>query len=313
MENMAISLIFGLTVFIIVYLFIKVFFEMRSTLESRLQAIERLGGDRPREKKKRADKKSSERKIFFRLGKKLEKDLENAGLKMDPENFMLIWLLCAAGPGMAGFLFMGNPVFGTVFLAAGLIAPKIYLSMCRSKRIALFSSQLGDALMVISNCLRSGLSIKQAMQRVTEDMPDPLRGEFQKAIVKLDYGASLDDVLREIADNMENRDMTLLNAAIGLNQKVGGSLADILDTVVGTIRERIQIRQQLKVLTAMGRISGWIIGLMPVFMLAYFMLVNPEYMGWFFVTPAGNITLAAAAVWELIGILAVRKIVNIKL
>lgn len=312
MENIVLSLLFGLIVYIIVYLFIKIFFEMRSTLEKRMQAIERMGGkgSGQRQEKKKG---RGRRKPLIRLGAQFEKSVHDAGLNISPENFLFVWILCAALPGMVGFLVLRSVALGILLSLAGLVIPLIYLRIKRTRRINSFSIQLGDALMIISNCLRSGLSFKQAMQRVTEDMPDPLRTEFQTAVAKMNYGAAMEDVLREIARDMEDRDMDLLNAAIGLNQKVGGSLADIVDTVVGTIRERIQIRQQLRTLTAMGRMSGWVIGLMPVIMLTYFMISNPDYMGWFFTSVIGNIVLAAAALWELIGILVIRKIVNIKL
>lgn len=311
MEIWMISLLFGLIVFLIIYLVLKVFVEMRSSLEKRMKAIEELGdtsGTHQKEKKEKV-----QRRPLFRAGARLTASVEDAGVTMSPDNFLFLWALCVTVPGLVGFLILQSPIFGLLFAAVGGFLPMVYLKFKRSRRVSQFSTQLGDALMVISNCLRSGLSFKQAMQRVIEDMPDPLRGEFQKGIVKLNYGAPLDDVLKEIAANMDNRDMNLLTAAIGLNQRVGGSLAEIVDTVVGTIRERIQIRQQLKALTAMGRMSGWIIGLLPVIMLAYFMFSNPDYMGWFFRTLVGNIVLGAAAVWEIIGILIIRKIVNIKL
>lgn len=312
MKNLLISLTFGAIVFVIVYLVGKVFFDLRTSLEKRMRSIEQIGVD-VKTAHNEVKKKKNSKKKHIHVSDRFSGALASAGLHIDPENYLVLWGVSATVPAIAGFFLAQSLVLGIVLMIAGLIAPYVYLRVMRARRMAAFSTQLGDALRVICNCLRSGLSFRQALERISQDMPEPLRSLFQNAANKLNYGAALEDVLGEIATDMESRDLELLNAAIGLNQRVGGGLAEIVETVSETIRERIQIRQQLRTLTAMGRMSGWILGLMPVALLGYFMITNPDYMGWFFTSLTGNIVLALAGAWELLGVLVIQKIVNIKL
>lgn len=313
MQAWIFSLLFGLAVFVIVYVVGKIWFDLPIGLDKRMRSIEEIGsitkGTGANGRKRSNRKKNQNLKVSERFAH----SLEAAGIDIEPENYLVIWGLSATIPGIVGFLALGNPVVGALLFVAGVIAPIIYVRIRRARRVSMFSAQLGDALMIISNCLRSGLSFRQAMERVASDMPDPLKTVFQNGANKLNYGAALEDVLSDIARDMESGDMELLNAAVTLNQRVGGGLAEIVDTASGTIRERIQMRQRLRALSSMGRMSGWVLGLMPVVLLIFFSVTNPTYVEWFFKTTSGNIVLGVAAGWEIIGIVVIQKIVNIKL
>lgn len=307
------SLFFGLAVFVIVYVVGKVFFEFPVNLEKRMRSIEDIGSIAKGANSSARRKNGRRKKQKVQVGERFARSLEAAGMDIEPENYLFIWGLCATVPGLIGFLVLGNPVLGAILVVAGMVAPIVYVRVKRARRVSLFAAQLGDALMIISNCLRSGLSFRQAMERVSSDMPDPLKTVFQNGANKLNYGAALEDVLSDIARDMESGDMELLNAAVTLNQRVGGGLADIVDTASSTIRERIQMRQRLRALSSMGRMSGWVLGLMPVALLLFFSVANPTYVEWFFKTTAGNIVLGLAAGWEILGVVVIQKIVNIKL
>lgn len=313
MKVWLLSLFFGVAVFVIVYVVGKVFFEFSLGLEKRMRNIEEIGSIAKGVNSSARRKNARKKKQKVQVGERFARSLEAAGIDIEPENYLFLWALCATVPGIVGFLMLGNPALGAVLMIAGMVGPLVYVRMKRARRVSMFAAQLGDALMIISNCLRSGLSFRQAMERVAADMPDPLKTVFQNGANKLNYGAALEDVLADIARDMESGDMELLNAAVTLNQRVGGGLAEIVDTASSTIRERIQMRQRLRALSSMGRMSGWVLGLMPVVLLVFFSVTNPAYVEWFFKTTSGNIVLGLAAGWEILGIVVIQKIVNVKL
>ena len=243
---------------------------------------------------------------------KISFELSLSGINLKAEEFLLIWLITGLAIPLLCFLAFKNALVALGVAAFGVVIPPMVVSRHKKKRTALFETQLMDALIVISNCLRAGFTFQQAMSSITTDMPEPISIEFGKVLREINLGFSMETALTDMVARLRNDDLDLLVSAVLIQKQVGGNLADILDNIAGTISERLKLKGEVKVLTASGRTSGMIIGLLPVFLLAFLMIINPSYVGLFFTTTMGIVMLCIAVVLELIGFLVIRKIVNIK-
>ena len=143
-------------------------------------------------------------------------------------------------------------------------------------------------------------------------MPDPISQEFRRVVREVNYGMSIDESLAGVAERMQSRELDMVNSAVIIQQRTGGNLAEIIEKVSITISDRIKIKNAVRVLTAQGRISGWIIGGLPVFLLVYLSLSAPDYVSVFFTTGLGRMALLLAAVLEIIGFFIISRLVNIK-
>ena len=182
----------------------------------------------------------------------------------------------------------------------------------RAKRIKMFANQLNEALLIISNALRAGFTFRHALARVAEDLPDPISQEFRRVVREVNYGMSIDESLAGVAGRMQSKEMDMVNSAVVIQQRTGGNLAEIIEKVTITISDRIKIKNTVRVLTAQGRASGWVIGGLPVFLLAYLSLSAPDYVSVFFTTSIGRVALVLAAILEGIGFFIINRLVDIK-
>ena len=186
------------------------------------------------------------------------------------------------------------------------------MQISRRKRIAKFNNQLNDALLIIGNSLRSGFTFRHSLSRVAEDLPDPISEELRRVIREVNYGASINDSLGQLAKKMESKELEIINSAVIIQQRSGGNLAEIIDKVSETISERIKMKNKIKALTAQGRMSGIVIGAIPVFLAFMLYLINPGYMLTFFDSTAGIIILIFSFIWEVIGFIIINKMVDVK-
>lgn len=266
------------------------------------------------EKKKKEKAKSSPFLWLFK-GKALEKlgeELAMAAIPLRAEEFMMIWIMVALLPASLVALFKFNIFVCTALVAAGLITPMALLQNARKKRMALLDKQLVDALTIIGNCLRAGFSFNQAMESIANEMPDPIAKEFTKALREIKLGLPMEKALLNMVDRLQNADLELIVSAVLIQRQVGGNLSEILDNIAETIKQRLMIKGQIRVLTSTGRTSGMVVGLLPLFLLGILMIINPDYVSTFFTTNIGKALLAVGAVMEVTGFLIVRKIVDVK-
>lgn len=275
--------------------------------------------DEIKEDKSASEKQSREPKLkgrprldFLHISQSMKDDILLSGIKMRPEEFVLFWILLIFGPAALSFTVSPNLLRALILILVGTFALPLYLKMAINKRLALFERQLGDALMVISNGLRAGFSFPQALDNVAKDLADPIRAEFKSVVRELQLGGDMETALTKVATRMNSDDMKLLATAVVVQQQVGGNLAEILDTISQTIRERLSIKRSVRTLTAQGRISGKIIGFLPIVLLIILSVLNPTYMQPFFTTTYGHIMLLIGTVMECIGFLVIRKIVDVK-
>ncbi len=241
-------------------------------------------------------------------------ELSRADIPMRPEEFII---LCLGGGFLAGVvmaIFAGNVMMlPLTFIAAGIIAPLLYIRIKKQKRVTNFNSQLASALPTMANSLRVGFSLFQAMKSLSEEMSPPLATEFSRTLQEINLGTRVDDSLENLSDRVKSDDLELVVMAMIIQRQVGGNLSEVLDNIAHTIQERIKIQREIQTLTAQGKISGLVVGFMPFALALILFIINPEYMTTLFTHPLGLVMLAMAFCSQMIGVFLIRKIVNIKM
>lgn len=249
---------------------------------------------------------------FVYVSKNFAEDINIAGLNIRGEEFVFIWILVAVIPAFLVYSITGSLIKSIFCIAIFAAIPPIYLRLKISRKRVEFEKQLEGSLQVLANGVRSGFSFQQALNNLSKDMPDPLGAEFRAANREVRLGIDVETAFSKIAQRMDSEDVRILTAAIVIQQQVGGSLSTILDAISGTIRDRLNMKALVRTLTAQGRISGLIIGIIPIGLLGIISIVNPGYTEIFFTTTYGHILLAIAVTLEGIGFLVIRKIIDIK-
>lgn len=253
-------------------------------------------------------------KIFIKMSltKRAEAELAKAALLLKGEEFILINLLTATLPAALFYLLTANLGLGVILGIGGLVVPWIVLDKAKQKRVLRFNNQIGDALTIMSSSLRAGFSFLQAMELVSKEMPAPIGEEFARALLEMNLGTSTEEALQKMTQRIESDDLDLIVTAVTIQRQVGGNLSEVLDNISHTIRERIRIKGEIKTLTAQGKMSGIVIGLLPLAICAFLFVVNPEYMKPLFTTTMGLAILVGGVVSQFIGIMVIKKIIAIE-
>jgi len=243
--------------------------------------------------------------------KKMELELDKADIPLKGEEFILINLLAVVVPAGLVLLLFRNLPLGIILASAGLVLPKVFVQRAKKKRAARFNSQIGDALVVMSNSLRAGFSFLQAMEMVSKEMQPPIADEFARSLREMNLGTPTEEAMLNLVGRIESDDLDLVVTAVLIQRQVGGNLSEVLDNISHTIRERVRIKGEIKTLTAQGRISGMIIGLLPVVVALFLSVINPSYMNKLFTTATGMAALTGGVISQGIGIVLIKKIVDI--
>jgi len=217
--------------------------------------------------------------------------------------FFAMWFLAILG----GSLLFGLLGLGVPFAVRAMIKRKV------ERRRAHFAEQLPDNLQVLASALRAGHSLVGALSVVVEDAAEPSRSEFRRVVADEQLGVSLEDALNVVVHRMDNRDLQQVGLVAALQRETGGNMAEVLDRVTETIREKFEIRRIVQTLTAQGRMSRWVVSLLPVILLASISVLNPTYVEPLFKETFGRVLLAIAAIMLVAGSLVIKKIVDIKL
>jgi tight adherence protein B len=245
------------------------------------------------------------------LSGKIDAKIERAGAPLRTGEFLVaVIAACMVGAVIGGAL-LGNVLFAFLTAAAGAAAPFIWLSFAARRRMTKLHSQLADILMILANALRAGHSFMQALDLVAQEIGDPAGEEFGRLVAEVRLGRPVDDALNSLADRIGSEDFKWALLAVNIQREVGGNLAEVLDTVSETIRERDGIRRQIDVLTAEGRLSVWILSGLPVVIALYLAWVNPEYLALLFNNGLGILMTVTATVMLGLGILWMKKVVKI--
>jgi tight adherence protein B len=294
----------------------------RSVVEERLgryseSAAVAIAGEEPAKAGERSTPLSD---FFNRLGEGtslfegISRDLARADLKLRPGEYIAVIIISAIVVGAIGALIARNAIFGVLAMFVGGLLPRIYVSRAQGKRLKMFDNQLGDMLSLMVNGLRAGYSTLMAMEAVSREMPSPIADEFRRVVQEIQLGISMDEALNHLVRRINSDDLDMVITAIDVQREVGGNLAEVLDNISETIRERVRIRGEIMALTAMGRYTAWIISLLPVFMVVFLYLANREYLMQFFnpgTRMCGIPLLILAGLMIIAGFIAVQKIVNI--
>lgn len=271
--------------------------------------VKEYAPSRTREKQKQKGKGG---RLTIKITEIITNELITANVLMRPEEFLILWIVLIFVPGGLAALLNHNPIPAFTLIGLGAVLPPVYIQRQKRKRMISFENQLGDVLAIISNCLRSGLTFQQAMENIAKEMPDPIAREFGRAVREIKYGNTVEKALHNMTVRIKSADLLLTVSAVLIQRQVGGNLSEVLDNISETIKERLKIKDEIRVLTATGRISGTVIGMLPVGIGVILLLLNPDYITLFFETTMGKMLLVLAGVLELIGFLFVKKIVTVK-
>lgn len=237
--------------------------------------------------------------------------LENAGLRLSQADFLLLVLIGAFVGALVGLVVAG-PLLAILLVIAAPFVGHLVLGFLAGKRRTKFGDQLGDTLQLLSGSLRAGHSILRALDAAANESQAPTSEEMRRVVSETSLGRDLLVSLNDTAERMQNEDFVWISQAIQINREVGGNLAEVLDQVNETIRERNEIKGHIKALAAEGKFSAYILMALPVGIVAMLMLVNPGYMDKMFTTPLGWIMVAASVILMTIGGLWMRKIIDLK-
>jgi len=239
--------------------------------------------------------------------------LEAAGSSLNASEWLLLHTAITLGAGFVGTLLgSGRLVIGVVFLAVGAVLPWFYLGFRRRRRRKAFNNGLPDTLQLMSGSLLAGLSLAQAIDTIVREGSEPIASEFRRVLVETRLGVSLETALSGVAERFDSKDFEWVVMAINIQRKVGGNLAELLDTVAGTIREREYMRRQVAALAAEGKLSAFVLGGLPPAFLVYLVFTKYDYVSVLFTRPLGWLMLGGGTLILTVGAFWMSRIVKVE-
>lgn len=242
----------------------------------------------------------------------IKEDLAQADLTLTVTEYLMIRGALVILLGVAGYLLQQNLLVALVLAVVGLFLPTIYVSSRQSQRLKKFDSQLPDVLDHLQGSLRAGYGLLQAVEWVSRQLPDPAGAEFDRVMREVQLGRGLMEALESMVRRIPSDDLSLIVTAINIQYEVGGSLAEILEIVAHTIRERVRIMGEIRVLTSQQRYSGYVLMIMPIALAVFLVMINPEYEMRLFAPGPTLCIPIGAAVLMVVGFFAMRRIVDIE-
>lgn len=309
-----------LTTFILMIGFFKLIEEKERPID-RLNAYINIGVPHAYRDEEKKGHVSVLRRIGQQLGKirllkhmtrSTSDTLLQADLPLTGEELTVLQLLVAIPVSYVILLISGDVLFGIIGFFILWMMPIFYIRYKRNLRIKKFNEQLGDALVIFSNSLKAGYSYLQAVKSVAKEMPDPISKEFSSVLKEMQFGLDQNQSLRNMLERVNSEDLSLMVTAIIIQRETGGNLSEILDNIASTIRDRVRLQGEVKTLTAQGRFSGMIVAAVPFALGLFMYMVNKPYIMLLFTEPIGRMMLGMALVNEVIGVILIKKIVQIK-
>jgi tight adherence protein B len=234
--------------------------------------------------------------------------LERAGIPLRVGEYMTVRFAVAFLLFLVTFLVTRNVLIALPMAPIGYFLPRWYVSSRRRRRQARINAQLEEMLTLVSNSLRSGYGLLQSFEYASRQLAPPLASELKRMLQEANLGAGAEDAIQALGDRIASADMEMVVTAIAIQRSVGGNLAQTLDSVAYTMRERDRIRGEIKTLTAQQRMTGVIIGALPIFVGLAMFAMNPDYMSLLFTETAGRVILLVAAGLEGLGIVLIRSV-----
>jgi tight adherence protein B len=259
------------------------------------------------------------------FGANLARDIARADLKLKPSEFLALWAASIIGiPFLFVVLSLGLPALRSplallVGAFVGFMLPRFWLGRRKSGRLGAFNKQLPDTITLLANGLRAGSSFLQAVELVVRESRPPISTEFQRVIREVNLGLPFEAAMENMVRRVRSEDLELMATAINIQHTVGGNLAEILDSIAFTIRERIRIKGEIRTLTAQQRLSGYVVGFLPIALAGFLFVAAPQFMAPMFDKPPealglplGVVILAFGGFMMFIGFMLIRKIVDIE-
>ncbi|MCX7976456.1 MAG: type II secretion system F family protein [Bellilinea sp.] len=250
------------------------------------------------------------------LGDRISQELSRADLKFRPGEFIALIIISIVVMAGVGYV-IGQYSIITAIVGAiiGAFLPRFYVKRQQNKRLIRFNEQLSDMLNLMVNGLRAGYSTMQAMEAVSKELPPPISDEFHRVVQEMQLGIPMEKALDNLLKRIPSDDLDLVITAINVQREVGGNLAEILDTISFTIRERVRIKGEIRVLTTQVMYSGKFLSLLPLILIAVLYLLNRDYIMTFFKpesVPCGYIALGVAAILIISGYFTMTKLADIE-
>jgi tight adherence protein B len=259
------------------------------------------------------------------FGANLARDIARADLQLKPSEFLVIWAGAVVGIPLGMLLLspivqaFGNPLFLLIGGFVGFMLPRFWLARRRNGRLGSFNKQLPDTITLLANALRAGSSFLQAVELVVRESRPPISTEFGRVIREVNLGLPFEQALENMVRRVRSDDLELMATAISIQHQVGGNLAEILDSIAYTIRERVRIKGEIRTLTAQQRLSGYVVAGLPIGLALFLFVAAPGFMEPMFANPpailglpAGVIILLIGGFMMFLGFLFIRKIVDIE-
>jgi tight adherence protein B len=259
------------------------------------------------------------------FGANLAREIARADLRLKVSEYLVIWAACIVGVPILMVIFsvalpgLRNPIVLLVGALIGFMLPRFWLNRRKSSRLNSFNKQLPDTITLIANALRAGSSFLQAIELVVRESRPPISTEFGRVIREVNLGLSFEVALENMVRRVKSDDLELMATAISIQHTVGGNLAEILDSIAFTIRERVRIKGEIKTLTAQQRLSGYVVGFLPIGLAGFLFVAAPGFMSPMFDNrvsllglPGGVLILCLGGFAMFIGFMLIRKIVDIE-
>lgn len=212
----------------------------------------------------------------------IARELARADLKIKVSEYYALIFIATVGGGLIAYLLQSHPVSFLIGAIAGFFAPRFYVKRQQAVRVRKFDEQLGDMLNLMTNGLRAGYSTMQALEAVSRELPAPISDEFRRVVQEIQIGITMEKALENVLRRIPSEDLDFVVTAINVQREVGGNLSEILDTISFTIRERVRIKGEIRVMTANVRASGAILSMIPLGLGLALWFISPDYIGTFF-------------------------------
>ncbi len=242
----------------------------------------------------------------------LRDELARADLKLKVSEWQMFQMISILVMLVFGYIVFRNWVLAPLMGILGFFLPRFYLRFRQNQRLGAFNNMLSDAIVMLSNSLRAGYSFLQSMEVLSQEMPEPIAGEFGRVVREVGLGLTQQEALANVYRRIPSEDFDMMITAVNVQQEVGGNLAEILDTLAHTIRERVRIQGEIRVLVAQQMLSGYVVAFLPIALAIFLFLYNREYISRLYQEPCGWIMIGATVLMMSMGFFAIQKIVKIE-
>jgi tight adherence protein B len=248
----------------------------------------------------------------FSSAKSAEMTLQRADIRISVAVYFLIRVLLAVVACAAVQIVSGLTVAASGAAVAGFMAPRFVISKLAARRSAAFEKVLAETLDLIVGALRAGLGFVQALESTALEQPEPMRGELKRIIDQINLGVSVSDAMESLSTRFDSRDVDLFATAVTINRETGGNLTEVLERLARTVRQRREIRNEAKALTAAPRMTSYVLAVLPFAIAGYSIAASPLYREQLLHAPLGRLILIGAIIWSFIGFFISQKLAKVE-